>query len=571
MSDSTSVPSNGDRVYRLLLIDRDPIFRLGLRVALNPFPDVQIVAEATTVEEAWQFIQSTSVTIDLVVLDPQTTSTSSEATGWGFCQQLKSAYPQLPILVLSSLVSGTLLLNSSAGIVNGYCPKGTDINLIIAAIRETAAGKSYWEQVAPLLPVSWRERWRQSGLEQIDSTLTQVKKKLENRQLSLLDWLFWRGRQRELKTARWMVERVLPGDSFMKVELPGNVGRSPLHETSDSTSSQSIPPLLPNSTRSAFEPIFETTRIKLALGVENQTSIPLEIDILKPNKKYLLLEIILTNFQELVRQLQKSQLTLTQVEEKSQEILQDLWQVSITDFFGKYYTLSVDKSNYQVVDILLTNLPVVRRSILDKIPLFNTLLGYLVYQESLEIAGIKYEFGSSTAWQKAEILLQNLTIQVANSVIQPLLNSFGELEEIKTVFYQEKLLSSREIARFRNELSWKYRREKYLDEPIAIFESRYWLYVLKNGSIQTISIYAPRREELEKLQGIRLTVTILLELRDAIAPRLRAIVSFASGVTVYLLTQVIGKGLGLIGKGILQGIGTTLQETRWRRNSDRRS
>jgi DNA-binding NarL/FixJ family response regulator len=566
-----------DRVYRLLLVDLDPIFRLGLRVALNAFPDVQIVAEAATTEDAWQFLQSSAIKIDLVVLDPQNVSSSTEFTGWEFCQELKSTYPQLPILVLSTLVSGSLLLNSNAGIVNGYCPKGTDISLIIAAIRETAAGKSYWEQVAPLIPVSWRERWRQSGLEQIDTTLAEVQTKLQNRQLSLLDWLFWSGRQRELKTARWLVERVLPGDSFMKVELPGNVGqfdtgsfrKSALPQITASTPNLTTSSLSPDAKGEVLEPLFEATRVKLALGVENQTSIPLEIDILKPHKKHLLLETILTKFQELVKQLRKSQLTLEQLETQSQEILEDLWQVSITDFLGKYYTLSVGESSYQVVDVLLASLPAVKLSILDKIPFFSSLLRYLVAQESLEIAGITYEFGSPTGWKKAEVILQNLTIHVANSTIQPLLNSFGDVEEIKTLFYQEKLLSSREIAKFRNELSWKYRREKYLDEPSDIFESRYWLFVLKNGSIQTISIYAPRRDELEKLQGIRLTVTLFLELRDAIAPRVRALVSFASKVAVYLLTQVIGKGLGLIVKGILQGVGNSLQESRWRRNSDR--
>jgi DNA-binding NarL/FixJ family response regulator len=566
-----------DRVYRLLLVDLDPIFRLGLRVALNAFPDIQIVAEAATTEDAREFLQSSAIKIDLVVLDPQNINSSTEFTGWEFCQELKAAYPQLPILVLSTLVSGSLLLNSNIGIVNGYCPKGTDISLIIAAIRETAAGKSYWQQVAPLIPVGWRERWRQSGLEQIDTTLAEVQTKLQNRQLSLLDWLFWSGRQRELKTARWLVERVLPGDTFMKVELPGNVGqfdtgpfrKSTLPQITASNPYLTTSPLLPDATGEALEPIFEATKVKLALGVENQTSIPLEIDILKPHQKYLLLETILTKFQELVKQLRKSQLTLEQLETRSQEILEDLWQVSITDFFGKYYTLSVGESSYQVVDVLLTSLPAVRLSILNKIPFFSSFLSYLVAGESLEIAGIKYEFGSPTGWQKAEILLQNLTIHVANSTIQPLLNDFGDIEEIKTLFYQEKLLSNREIAKFRNELSWKYRREKYLDEPSAIFESRYWLFILKSGSIQTISIYAPRRDELEKLQGVRLTVTLFLELRDAIAPRARALVSFASKVAVYLLTQVIGKGLGLIFKGILQGVGNSLQESRWRRNSDR--
>ncbi|HBY78698.1 MAG TPA: hypothetical protein DEG47_17225, partial [Cyanobacteria bacterium UBA11148] len=53
------------------------------------------------------------------------------------------------------------------------------------------------------------------------------------------------------------------------------------------------------------------------------------------------------------------------------------------------------------------------------------------------------------------------------------LNQFADIEAIKQSFYDQHLISSREIARFRNNLSWKYRRVELIDEPIAIFESRY--------------------------------------------------------------------------------------------------
>jgi hypothetical protein len=47
------IPSPVDRTEatptRILLIDDDPIFRLGLRTALEAFPDLQVVAEADTV------------------------------------------------------------------------------------------------------------------------------------------------------------------------------------------------------------------------------------------------------------------------------------------------------------------------------------------------------------------------------------------------------------------------------------------------------------------------------------------------------------------------------------------
>ena len=74
------------------------------------------------------------------------------------------------------------------------------------------------------------------------------------------------------------------------------------------------------------------------------------------------------------------------------------------------------------------------------------------------------------------------------------------------------------------------------------------------------SIYAPRKNELEKLSGIPWLSTIVIEIRDAIAPLVRRFIALAGSGVVFVLTQVIGKGLGLIGKGIIQGVGSTLNK-----------
>ena len=116
------------------------------------------------------------------------------------------------------------------------------------------------------------------------------------------------------------------------------------------------------------------------------------------------------------------------------------------------------------------------------------------------------------------------------------------------------------MARFRNQLSWKYRQETYFTHPQNIFESRHRLFVLSNGVIKTMYVYAPRKTELEQLTGIPWLSTILIEIRDAIAPLVRKFISLAGSSVVFVLTQVIGKGLGLIGKGIIQGIGSSIKD-----------
>ena len=154
--------------------------------------------------------------------------------------------------------------------------------------------------------------------------------------------------------------------------------------------------------------------------------------------------------------------------------------------------------------------------------------------------------------------------------MQPLLNSLADVEDIKQNYYDRRLISTREIERFRNELSWKYRLNKYINEPKSIFESTYELFVLAPRGIAKTAIYAPRGQELAQLSGIPLLVTLVLEFRDAIAPRLKSLLSIVGSGIVFLLTKIVGRGLGLIGRGILQGIGSvSLTEKNFKRHSDR--
>ena len=144
--------------------------------------------------------------------------------------------------------------------------------------------------------------------------------------------------------------------------------------------------------------------------------------------------------------------------------------------------------------------------------------------------------------------------------MQVILNNFYDVEKLKYKLYKPEYKSDREIARFRNQLSWKYRQEIYFNRPQNIFESRHRLFVLDAGKIRNIYVYAPRKAELEKLTGIPWLSTIIIEIRDAIAPLVRKFIALAGSGVVFILTQVIGKGLGLIGKGIIQGIGSTIKD-----------
>ncbi|NEQ17749.1 MAG: DUF3685 domain-containing protein, partial [Moorea sp. SIO3E2] len=63
----------------------------------------------------------------------------------------------------------------------------------------------------------------------------------------------------------------------------------------------------------------------------------------------------------------------------------------------------------------------------------------------LVIDNVSYPAQTPEAIQRSEFLLDNLIIQIANGVIQPLLNQLADVEVIKVNFYHKNLMSSREI------------------------------------------------------------------------------------------------------------------------------
>ncbi len=574
---------------QILLIDDDPIFRLGLVTALEAFADLDIVAEVDTATAVLEHLTTLlpQEQVNLIILDLALgRSLGSPLTGLSLCQQLKTDYPNLPILLLTA-PSETNQLTAAKGLgVEGYCAKGCAITLIVEAIRQVKAGESYWQMLPTsansLPPPRWHTQLRQSGLQQIEAALKQVTAQLQQGNLSRLDWLFWTGRRRELLTARWLVNQLLPTDSGL---VPSNNSNRPAEPQLRLNPSSPRPPIPQNRLRQSptsalsktssealqFQPSTPqaVTLTKLDSSLANLTNTPLEIDILQVERRRELLRTVLYKFEEMLDALRFSQVTMEQLNQKRSRLLHDLWQVSLTDFFGQYSTLVIGNQTIEMVEILRQDRDIVQAAILDKIPLVIELLGNRLFEAPLMIDNVSYPAHTPEAMARAELLLQNMMVQVANGVIQPLLNELSDIEIVKHNFYDKRLISSREITRFRNNLSWKYRRNQYIDEPQAIFESRYDLFVLSEIGIKKVAIYSPRRQELEQLQGTQLAVTIAYELRDAIAPRLRGTVGWVGKGVVYVLTQVLGRGIGLVLRGVIQGVGSAWQDTWFGKNGER--
>jgi len=619
--------------FQLLLIDQDPIFLLGLSSLCEQSTDLQVVGQTTDGTRALETLSTLATPaeppaiasppadrpVDVVLLDLELGCTEpTGVTSFTLMAALWERYPRVSLLLLGRSPDSNPVRVEYPGNVKGYCPKGIAGAELIQAIRTVASGETYWGRGGNIRVSTGQSRsiskrgglirglmedLRLSGLRQIDAEIRLVDQSLQGDRLSDFDRLFWQGRRRELLTARWMVNKLLappvseplpPLSAHGEIRPPVNSPRQPHRipapperpnrprTSSDRTSLvRSVAGELVPPTGSALSPIamprplLEAIAQKIDTPLKNLTDTVLEIDILHLDKKQELLYTVLEQFEEILAQLRYAQVQATELPSKRDRIIRDLWEMSVTAYFGKYYSITLGLGNsapnalgeFDLVPFLLEEIEIVEGALLNKIPLVLDLFAYLLYQIPLAIDNVTYPPEDPNSSDRASALLENLIIQVANAVIQPLLNRVADVEEIKLNFLDKHWLSTRELERFRNDLSWKYRRQNLWIEPKAIFESRYWLYILEDQGIKKIQIYSPRRQELVGLKGPRLWVTLLLETRDAISPRVKAVLLSLGNSARYLLIQ-LGKGIGLIGRGILQGIGSSFQESRFSRNRE---
>lgn len=127
---------------KLLLVEDDELFRLGLRVRLERESGLEIVAEAEDGETAIEMVKSHSLSI--VVLDIGLPGLG----GIEACRQIRQLAPDLPVLVLTSHTQKALINRIIEVGAQGYCLKGAPSQTLILAIQSVAAGASWWDSTA---------------------------------------------------------------------------------------------------------------------------------------------------------------------------------------------------------------------------------------------------------------------------------------------------------------------------------------------------------------------------------------------------------------------------------------
>jgi two-component system invasion response regulator UvrY len=122
---------------KIIIADDHPLFRRGLKHALEETSDIEVIGEASNGDNLLSMIKSNN--LDMVLLDISMPGKS----GLDLLKQLKSEHSKLPILILSVYPEEQYAVRFIKAGASGYLTKESAAEKLAEAIRKIAAGGKY--------------------------------------------------------------------------------------------------------------------------------------------------------------------------------------------------------------------------------------------------------------------------------------------------------------------------------------------------------------------------------------------------------------------------------------------
>jgi two-component system, NarL family, response regulator DevR len=125
-----------DNPIRVFLLDDHEVVRRGVHDLLDDEPDITVVGEAATAEQA--LIRVPALRPQVAVLDVRL----PDGDGVSVCRELRSRMPELACLMLTSFDDEEALLDSIMAGASGYVLKQIQGSDLVSAVRTVAKGQS---------------------------------------------------------------------------------------------------------------------------------------------------------------------------------------------------------------------------------------------------------------------------------------------------------------------------------------------------------------------------------------------------------------------------------------------
>lgn len=156
-------------MIKVLIVDDHALVRMGIRRLLDDLPDMEVVAEAESGEEALVLVKTHKP--DVVLLDMKMPGID----GWEVTRRLKKSNSQIKIIAVTAMSTEPLPSRVLQLGAMGYLTKESGVNEMAAAIRKVAKGEKYLSaEIAQKMAINSLEALKGSPFDALSEREMQV-------------------------------------------------------------------------------------------------------------------------------------------------------------------------------------------------------------------------------------------------------------------------------------------------------------------------------------------------------------------------------------------------------------
>jgi len=394
------------------------------------------------------------------------------------------------------------------------------------------------------------------GLVQIQAQAKLVTAQLKQRPGTLVRWVL-EGRQRELTMARALVVTLHAATARtlgLKGLAPIGVGGGQLVPVSTGLTLRS------RTAKGLWDTISQRLLERIASNPQPLEQQLLALGALAPAPRAALLRQLLAQMGLALQQMRREGLRGELLLECWRDLEEEIMLHGLQGLGGAYLRIPRNGVLVSVSEHLLAmDLPGPEALNLAPRATVEPMLSALVRAEPVLLDGHLLAPDTPAALLRLELLLSDWLLRMGSALAGLVLEESSRWPELRRFLLRPDLLPTRQLERLRNHINSRERYEQLILEPLRIYESRRELLLLQGDGVATRMLIDPRDQELRQLEPLQRLVTLSLELRDALGPQLRVFSQRLGDLLVTVLTQIIGRGIGLIARGVLLGLGRTLQ------------
>ena len=304
-----------------------------------------------------------------------------------------------------------------------------------------------------------------------------------------------------------------------------------------------------NNVKKSTARIFSKVLYKIKFSNKKGNQQLLGIDLLKPEVQKDLLSITVLRVEETFLKLLEKVDSEKIMQRKGKMLFLHCIKKSCEDFLTKQYGCKVK------INIGIFKKSLYTKNLLKDVELLFQVPFYtLLDSNSTVFRLIYYPVYNFASENFIEALIDHMILEISNCIVYFIIVKFSSVYAVRQTLYQSKFLSLRNFERFKNNFGWQLITKIYVQRPIDLYNNRYEILILRTNGIYDRVIYANRSKEIPSLANFSLLTLIITELRDFFTSRLDEVIFFVSKSIRFSLTSVFGQVIGLIWRGIIEGL-----------------